>query len=218
MKPHLCLIWGLAGLAAVVIVPMLLADVVTTTYPQYTVTPANSYMPPDYSSSTSIAASGSNAVIAALNAQALMLKEMVQEHQRRAAELTQKNQSEKAKWETELVNELQEKSERVQKSIGQMSQPGALNLKIGGDADDELVFMSMVQARLAQIHQELSAAMADSRALSMQMATNSTPEAIGAISPVLGDNQRVVKELQKEELDLELRKLEFRAIRKVMQK
>src|SRR5690349_5699093 len=154
MKPHVRSACGLVGLAVVVVGPALLAAVVTTTYPQETGIATSSYVPLDYSSSTSIAASASNGVIVALNAQASMLKQMVREHQSRAAELTQKNQSEKAKWETELVNELQEKSARMQKNIDQISQPGAQNLKIGGDADDELLFMSMVEGRLAQIHQD----------------------------------------------------------------
>ncbi len=216
MKPHLNLIWGIAGLAAVVNVPMHMA---ADAQAPYAISPTRPPAPPDYSRSASIQGSTSNAVIVALNAQALLLKEMLQEHQDRAAKLTQKNESEKLKWETELVNELQEKSGRVQKSIDQMSQSGAKDQKpIGGGVDDELVFLSTVEGRLEQLHQELSAAIEESRLLSMQVATNKTPEDIGAMSFVLGDNQRVVKDLQKEQLDLELRKLEFRALRKAMQK
>src|SRR5262245_16874430 len=122
MKTHLNQIWAVAGLAALAIAPMLMAADAPTPYPLNT---SSSHPPPDYSRSISIAASASNAVMVALNAQALLLKELVQEHQGRAADLTQKTENEKAKWETELVNELQEKSSRVQKSIDQMSQPGA---------------------------------------------------------------------------------------------
>jgi len=218
MKPQQNLIWGIAGLAAVATAPMLLAADATSTY---SVNPASRHPPLDYSKSVSIGTSASNAVIVALNAQTLLLKEMQQEHQSRAGELKQKNESEKAKWETELVNELQEKSTQVQKMIDQMSQPGALERDLkgaGGNVDDELVFESTVEARLEQIHQELSAAIEDSRVLSAQVSTNKTPEDIGAMASVLGDNQKLVKDLQKEQLDLELRKLEFRAIRKAVQK
>jgi hypothetical protein len=165
--------------------------------------------------------SSSNAVVVALNAQALLLKEMIEEHQRRAADSTQKGLSEKAKWETDLVTELQEKNGRVQKSIEQASQPssGTNELKTAaGDVDEQLVFVSTLESRLEQLHQELAAAMEDSRVLSMQIGTNKAPEDIGAASQVLGENQRLVKELQKELLDLELRKLEFRAIYKTLQK
>jgi hypothetical protein len=216
MKPHLNLIWGIAGLAAVANAPMLMA---ADAQAPYGIITSSSPALPDYSRSTSILGSTSNAVIVALNAQALLLKDMLQEHQDRAAKLKQKNESENLKWETELLNELKEKSERVQKSIDQMSQSGAKDLKsTGGGVDDELVFLSTVEGRLEQLRQELSAAIEESRILSMQVATNKTPEDIGAMSFVLGDNQRVVKDLQKEQLDLELRKLEFRALRKAMQK
>jgi len=217
MKPYLNLLLA-AGLAAVAVIQKLTAAEGTAPYPAAS---AKSYGSSDYLRSGSIAASTSNAVIVALNAQGLLLKEMLHEHQGRAAELKQKNENDKAKWEAELVNELQDKNARVQKSIDQMSQsgPAAKDLRTGAaDVDDELVFVSTVEARLEQLHQELSAAIEDSRFLSTQVATNKTPEDIGAMSAVLSDNQRLVKELEKEQLNLELRKLEFRAIRKAMQK
>jgi hypothetical protein len=157
----------------------------------------------------------------ALNAQTSLLKEMLQEHQSRAAELTQKDQGEKAKWETELVNELQEKIGRLQKSIDQRSHPGPAangSNAVGGEGDEQVVFMATVDSHLEQLRQELSAAIADTQALGLRIATNKMPEEIAATSVALGDNQRIVRELQREQLDLELRKLEFRAIRKAMQK
>src|SRR5690242_6706554 len=107
--PHRKLIWRMAGLLAIAATPRLTAADASSAYP---VKATSSYAPPDYSTSTSL---GSNAVIVALNAQALLLKQMVHEHQSRAVDLTQKNDREKAKWETELVSELQEKSGQVQK-------------------------------------------------------------------------------------------------------
>lgn len=216
MKSYLKLILGIIGLAG--ISRSLPAADATGTYISYT---TNTSAPLNYSASNSIATSASNAVMVALNAQALLLKEMIQEHQKRATDSTQKSLSEKAKWETDLVTELQEKSGRVQKSIEQATQswPGINNLKAAaGEVDDQLVFVSTVEARLDQLHQELAAAMEDSRVLSMQIGTNKAPEDIGSASLVLGENQRFVKDLQKELLDLELRKLEFRALCKALQK
>jgi hypothetical protein len=215
MKLYLKLILGIVGLAGMS--GSLSAADATGTYITYT---TNASAPLNYSAPHSIATSSSNAVMVALNAQALLLKEMILEHQKRAADSTQKSLSEKAKWETDLVNELQEKSGRVQKSIDQATQPsaGTNDLKAGGDVDEQLVFVSTLEARLEQIRQELAAAIEDSRVLSMQIGTNKSPDDIGAASLVLGENQRLVKELQKELLDLELRKLEFRAICKALQK
>lgn len=216
MKSYMKLIPGIVGLAT--ISRALLAADLTTVYPTFR---TNTYAPPNYSASNSIAISSSSAVMSALNAQDLLLKEIIQEHQKRAADLTQKGQGEKAKWETDLINELQEKSARVQKGIEQATQPGpgTSDLKTpAGNVDDQLVFVSTLESRLAQIQQEISAAIDDTRALSMQIATNKAPGDIAAMSWALGDNQRLVKELRREQLDLELRKLEFRAIWKAMQK
>jgi hypothetical protein len=217
MKSQSKLIWGLVGLAVVVGASMLPAADVTTTYP-LPVPANNPYAAPDYSRTGSIAVSASNAVNVALNAQALLLKEMLQEHESRAAELKQQNQTEKANWELDLVNELQQKNARVQKSIDQISRSGLNNAIDGGNADPELVLVSIVEARLAKVHEDLSVAIADSRVMSVQIATNTSPQTIAAIAAEIGDNQRLVNELQREQLDLELRKLEFRAIRKAMQK
>src|SRR5437763_115686 len=101
MKLYLKLILGIVGGLAVISRPLLAADA-TTAYTTYT---TNTPAPLNYSASNSIATASSNAVMVALNAQALLLKEMMQEHQKRAADLTQKSQSEMAKWETDLVNE-----------------------------------------------------------------------------------------------------------------
>ena len=216
MTSYLKLIPGLVGLAC--ISRALLAADSTTARFTYT---TNAYAPSIYSASKPTALSASNGVVAALNAQALLLAEMTQEHQKRSADLTQKNQSEKAKWETDLVNELQEKSARVQKSIGQASGagPGGKDLKAGGgEVDDQLVFVSTVESRLEQLQQELSAAVENNSLISMQIATNKPPDDMAAMISSLGESQRRVNELQREQLDLELRKLEFRAIMKAMQK
>ena len=135
--------------------------------------------------------------------------------------MTQTNQLEKAKWETDLVNELQEKSARLQKSIGQASGawPEAKDLKAGaGEVDEQLIFVSTVESRLEQLQQELSAAVENNSLLSIQIVTNKPPDDMAAMISSLGESQRLVNQLQREQLDLELRKLEFRAILKAMQK
>jgi hypothetical protein len=102
-----------------------------------------------------------------------------------------------------------------------MTQPGSVTndvKAVGSTVDDQLVFMSSVEARLQQIQEELSAASGHSAALQMQFATKTTVEDIASFSSAIGDNQRLIKELQREQLDLELRKLEFRAIQKALRK
>jgi predicted nuclease with TOPRIM domain len=218
MKPYLKLVLGMVGLVEIT-GGLLAADVATTynsTNTTYTTNP-NGLL--NYAG-TPVANSASNAVMVALNAQVLLLKELVQEHQKRAADLAQKNQGEMAKWETELVNELQEKSARVQKSIDQAPSWTGTNASKArsGEADDELIFVSRVEERLEQLNQELVSVAEQSMALAMQMATNKSPDSIPAMSFAAEENQRVMKQLQREQLDLELRKLEFRAIRRATQK
>ena len=187
----------------------------------YRTYPNNTYTTPPNYAPRSIANLSSNAVMSALHAQASLLKELVQEHQQRASDLTKNNQSEKAKWETDLVAELQQRSAQIQKNIDQGAQTGSATnvLKAaGGSTDDQLVFESTLETRLEQVGQELSAAIEDSRVLSSQIATNKAPENLEGMTFVLDQNQRAVKELQREHLDLELRRLEFRAILKAIQK
>ena len=215
MKLYLKMIPGIVGLTGIcLVIPPVDAQ---TPYSTYTTNvPARL----NYSGPRSIATSSSNSVVVALNAQALLLKDLIQDHQKRAADLTQKSQGEKAKWETDLVNELQEKNIQLQKNIDQASQvsPATSSLKPAADVDDQLVFVSTVEAGLERIRQELSAVIEDTRLLTMQLGTNKAPEDVASMSLVLGENQRLVKELQREELDLVLRKLEFQAISKLLQK
>jgi hypothetical protein len=215
MNLYMKLIPGIVGLT--IFSRALLAADATT----YTPSANSTYAPTMYSASNSISTSSSNAVVLALNGQALLLSELMQEHQKRAADLAQKNQADRAKWESDLVNELQQKSVRVQKSIDQATQASPRTSEpkeAATNVDDHLVFVSTVEARLEQIRQQLSAAIEDSRVLTMQISTNKAPEDFARVSSVLNDNQNVVRELQREQLDLELRKLEFRALWKASQK
>lgn len=119
------------------------------------------------------------------------------------------------------MNELQEKKVRVQKGIEQTTQPGPTTngLKAASsEIDDQLAFVSTVEAGLELIRQDLAAAIEDSRFLSTQIATNKAPEDYAGMASALGENQKLVKNLQREQLDLELRKLEFRALLKAIQK
>jgi hypothetical protein len=216
MKLYSKLILGVVGLTS--ISRCLLAADATGSYTTYT---TNTYAPLNYSAPDSIASSSSNAVILALSGQALLLKEMMQEHRRRAADLTEKSQSEKAKWETDLVNELQEKNVRLQKSIDQTTQASAMTTGLkaaAGDVDDQLLFVTTVEARQEQIRLEVAAALEDGRVLTMRLGTNKAPENFAGMSLALSENDKFVKELQREQLELELRRLEFRAISKMLQK
>ena len=217
MKPYLKLVLAMVALALLTHI-LLAAD--TYTYTTNTTYTTNSTGPVNYPGTAPSAISSSNAVMVALNAQILLLRELLVEHQKRAASLAQTNPGPRAAWESELVNELQEKTTQVQKRIDQVpSWTGTNVAKAGtGEVDDELAFASRIEERLEQINQDLRVSVQQSMSLAMQMATNKSSDAIHGLSYAAEDNQRVRQQLQREQLDLELRKLEFRALRRVMQK
>ena len=215
MKFLLRLIWGIG--AVMTISGHLLGADVAGSYATYS---TNAHGPLNSANYTALSSTASNAIIPALNAQVLLLEDLVREHQKRAADLTQNNQSEKAKWETDLVNELQERSGRVQQSMQQAIRPaGASDSAVGaGNVDAQLAFVSTLESRQEQIRHEIAAALDGTRVLSLQISTNKAPEDIAALSSAIGENQRLVKDLHREQFDLELRRLEFRAISKTIQK
>lgn len=191
-----------------------------TAVPYITYT-TNSPTPGNYSPTNTIAVTSSNSIRLALSAQSLLLSELIHEHEKRASELMDKKLNEKAQWETELVNELQGKNAKMQKDIEATTQPGTapIGSKAGAsEVDDQLAFVSTVEAALEQVRQELSAALEQGSALSIQISTNKATEDFPGLSVGLSQNQRVVRQLQKEQLDLELRKLEFHALQKLLQK
>jgi hypothetical protein len=207
------LLFGMPGLADIP-QPLLAAEV---TYGPGTYGPGSN-APISYPGSMSLAAS--NVTIVALNAQAALLKELAQEHQMRAADSARSNQTEKVKWETELANELQNRNARLAKAIeeltGQQSAVlGTNNASLKSvEGDEEAVFLARVEERLLQINQDLMATLDQARTFGLQLATNKSPENLQWMSFMVEDNQRYVRQLQKEQFDLELRKLEFRALRK----
>ena len=128
---------------------LLAADVAAT----YSASPGK---PPNYSTSNSSGLSASSGMMAGLNAQAILLTELIQEHEKKVVDLTQKSLTEKAKWEMELLSELQEKSARVQKSIEQVSpsRTATNDAKApAGDVDHQLLFLSAVDSRLDRASQ-----------------------------------------------------------------
>ena len=109
----------------------------------------------------------------------------------------------------------------MQKSIDQTTQPWARTNELkaaAGDIDEQLLFVTTMEARQEQIRLEVAAALEEGRVLAMRIGTNKVPEDFAGMSLVLSENQKFLSELQREQLDLELRRLEFRAIWKMLQK
>jgi hypothetical protein len=194
--------------------------------------------PAAYSSSPTIApdSRGSvpvvngNGTMASLKAQSALLKELAEEHVRKAADSAIRNQIDRVKWETELANELQEKNSRLAKIIDQVNsqraaseraQPpaGTITAKAAnGEGDEEVEYLSKVEERLSQVDQDLRLALEQTKAFTLDLATNNVPENLQRVSALEQENSRYVRGLQKEQFDLVLRKLEYRAIRTAVRK
>jgi len=175
-----------------------------------------------------VPATSTSAPPSALRLQAALLKDLAQEHTTRAAEAAVSNQLERVKWETALAYELQQRSIRLLKVIDRMNNPqngseraqalseaNSTN-KANGTTDEELQFLATLDDKLLQLGQEINSAIERTRFNVTQLGTNTQPENIQRIGLLEEENQRYIRELQKQQFDLDLRRLEYLAIRRFL--
>jgi len=164
------------------------------------------------------------------NAQLEFLRLLVQEHKKRAEEAP-RDQPAKAQWESELVKELGEGESTILKSVDDLSRQrveferayptlagslatnyveGATN----GPSPAEISFLAKLEERRAAVQQEWSTMVDAGTLYSAQLRTNTGSYEFSRLSSLIQDNGNTVRLLQKELSDLELRGLEFRALRK----
>lgn len=169
-----------------------------------------------------------NTPISVLKLQAELLKDLAQEHSNRAAQAAVSNQVERVKWETELAGEFQAQSARLLKVMDQMTkmQNGSEAAPLGaggagevkGVTDEEIEFLAKLEEKRLQVDHELDSTLEQSRFNAMQLATNNLPENVQKIAFIEEENQRYIRNLQKEQSDLDLKRLEYRAIRRFLKK
>jgi len=157
-----------------------------------------------------------------------VLSELADEHKRNADEATAAGQPERAAWEQEWAQSISERIADVSRQLGVLTKQalafeaahGTPGVGLGifetgnGLGADEVAFVTLLQERLARVQEELDATLAAGTNLSAELATNNTSEAISRVSLMLQDNTEQIRRLQREQSDLELRKLEFRALRR----
>ncbi len=136
---------------------------------------------------------------------------------------------EKARWETDLAQELRGKTVGLRDQLNALTKqrlafeaahgpaapqsPGALEDNKPLSAD-EFVYLTTLDERLVKVRQELVAVDAAAKAIHSELVTNNTPEDMQRISLLLDDNTRQARQWEREESELQLKKLEFRALRK----
>lgn len=162
-------------------------------------------------------------------AQSDLLSQLAQEHAKRATEISGDPQA-RALWERELAKELNEKSGvllgllnnvRKERLAFEQTHPDLASTvassQLAGATPsrnaDEIAFLQKLDERLAIVQQEIADAAESGRIYTEQLATNTGSADFSRIASLLQDNSNAARQLQKEAADLELKKLEFRALR-----
>ena len=163
--------------------------------------------------------------------QSKLLSSLVQEHRKRAEEATKAEQAQKALWENDLVKELSDRSEALLRQLDEVTKQrlafeqahkiaattvGSLNAPTTATrlSPQDMEFNSKLAERLDRVSQELLAARQNASAYAEGMRTNSMPYGFERAAAVFEQNARDIRQLEHEQSDLELRKLEFQALRK----
>ena len=164
-----------------------------------------------------------------LKTQFELLSQLAQEHKKRAQE-TPPDQTARSQWETDLAKELSEKAAGISTLLNSMHQKqvafeaaqtnlvssisdAATSSPTSGSNPDEAAFLGKVNERLVAVQQEIADALDAGKVYSAQLLTNKTPDDVYHTTFLLQSNGDEIKRLRKEIFDLELKKLEFRALR-----
>jgi hypothetical protein len=167
---------------------------------------------------------------ARLEAQLKLVNDLADEHQKRS-DTAKAEKLESERWETANAQEMRTKALALMKQLNEASRqrlafeerhiapiitilgPGSFE-PAGSLNPFELAFVLRLEKRLSTVTGEWLAAMENSKNYTQQLGTNRVPEEMNQISSQLNDSTRQARELEKELSDLELRRLEFRALRK----
>jgi hypothetical protein len=166
-----------------------------------------------------------------LNTQVKLLSNLAQEHRTLAEEATKANQAEKTLWENELAKELSDRGSVLLKQLSDVTkqrltfEKARANAAASADSlnaatpatrpgSREIEFLSKIEEGFRRIDQEMRAARQDATVYASQLTTNAMAYGADRISYTLDQNARKIRELEQERFDLELRKLEFQALRR----
>jgi hypothetical protein len=166
-----------------------------------------------------------------LSAQFKLLSNLAQQHRKLSEQATKADLAEKARWEEELAQELSDKSSATLRQLDDVTKqrlafekahPNAAvsvaSLNAASAATrlnpHEIEFLSKIDEGLQRIDQELRAARLDATAYAAQMSTNTMAYDFERAAYTLEQNTRKIRQLEHEHFDLELRKLEFLALRR----
>jgi hypothetical protein len=170
-----------------------------------------------------------------VEAQQKLLNELAETHNKRAAEARQANKPEQGTWETEVAKQLQEKAaalaataaparkeraalEEVHKELSVSLLANTPAEVTGGYNSSEMAYLDKLEERARSADQEAAAIVESRRLYSQQILTNNVAEDIFRLNVLLEQSNREVRLLEQERANMELKKLEFRALRRLSSK
>ena len=163
-----------------------------------------------------------------LNAQLKLLSEFEQLHRKRADDAAKADQAAKAKWETDLAQELTDKAAAMKQQVDDLSrqrlaleeahklEPAPAEPRFQSAPNpDEAAYLAKVDEKLHSLEQELNALLEEGKNYAVQLTTNRVAEEIPNITLSIQENSRRVRQVQRDQSDLELQKLQYRALRRL---
>jgi hypothetical protein len=159
-----------------------------------------------------------------VTAQFALLKELAAQHRQRADEASKTSQADKAKWEGDLARELADRVDRVAAQLedlmrqrlttGEVAKAPVVAATVETPDRDEAAFLSRLDTQLWRVEQEINLTLETAKGISAQLQTNSAPEEVLRISFLLQENNNLMRFLERDRSDLELKKLQYRALKK----
>jgi hypothetical protein len=166
-----------------------------------------------------------------LSAQFRLLGSLAQEHRKLSDQAAKANQADKSLWEDQLAKELSQRCSAMLKQLNEATKQRAAFEKAHTDAGNplgslsaaatatrlssrEVEFLSKLDEGLQRVDQELSSARQNATAYATQITTNTIAYDFERASFTIEQNARKVRQLEQERFDLELRRLEFLALRR----
>jgi hypothetical protein len=153
-----------------------------------------------------------------------LLKELAAQHRQRAEEANKTNQPAKAGWEGDLARELTDRVDRTAAQLEALmrqrftaeeaAKASAAPATPETPDRDEAAFLGRLDTQLWRVEQDLKAALETTRGFTAQLQTNTTPEQVLRISYLVQENNSLIRFLERDRSDLELKVLQYRALKK----
>jgi hypothetical protein len=156
-----------------------------------------------------------------LRIQFRLLSALAQEHRQRAEAATRSDQAQRAKWETEVAEELGNRGSNILVQLGEIAPPrqallGGVPPEAAGPLSPaEADYLAKIEERLQAVQQEIAAATEETTSYALQAATNRDTIEYGynSISMRIQAASSDLRRLQAEQAELDLRTSQFWALR-----